>query len=98
MRRIATGAVSIRRGGRRSRRASFGALAGDLLVGNFGDGKINAFDLSTDSFAGPLTGMDDNPIVIDGLWALVPGNGAMAGDSKSIYFTASERERTVSSV
>jgi len=94
VRRIATGAVLDSPWGLAIAPSSFGALAGDLLVGNFGDGKINAFDLSTDSLAGPLTGMDDNPIVIDGLWALIPGNGAMAGDSNSIYFTAGPNEES----
>src|SRR5262249_33740813 len=41
--------------------ASFGALAGDLLVGNFGDGFINAFDIRTDQFVGQLDGLDGNP-------------------------------------
>jgi uncharacterized protein (TIGR03118 family) len=68
--------------------SSFGAFAGDLLVGNFGDGRINAFNLGTDAFAGQLTGLDGNPVDIDGLWALTPGNGGNAGDTMSIYFSA----------
>jgi uncharacterized protein (TIGR03118 family) len=68
--------------------ASFGAIAGDLLVGNFGDGSINIFDLSTDTFIGLLTDGNGNPIVIDGLWALMAGNGTLAGNSNSIYFSA----------
>jgi len=50
--------------------ATFGTFAGDLLVGNFGDGKINAFDKDTGEFLGTLTNADGTPIVIDGLWAL----------------------------
>lgn len=68
--------------------ASFGAIAGDLLVGNFGDGSINIFDLSTDTFIGLLTDGNGNPIVIDGLWALMAGNGTLAGNSNLIYFSA----------
>lgn len=68
--------------------ASFGSIAGDLLVGNFGDGTINIFDLSTDTFVGLLTDGSGNPIVIDGLWALMAGNGTLAGNSSSIYFSA----------
>jgi uncharacterized protein (TIGR03118 family) len=49
---------------------NFGTFAGDLLVGNFGDGKINAFDRNTGNFVGTLTDAGGSPIVIDGLWAL----------------------------
>lgn len=68
--------------------SSFGQFAGDLLVGNFGDGRINAFDLSTDSFAGQLAGPGGNPLQIDGLWGLIPGNDGSAGSSQRIYFSA----------
>jgi uncharacterized protein (TIGR03118 family) len=68
--------------------ASFGPLAGDLLVGNFGDGTISAFNLSTDAFDGKLLGRDGQPLVFGDLWALTPGNGAAAGSTQKIYFTA----------
>lgn len=68
--------------------ASFGNFAGDLLVGNFGDGTINAFDLATNSFVGQLAGSNGNPLVIDGLWGLTPGNGGSAGNANTIYFSA----------
>lgn len=69
--------------------ASFGAYAGDLLVGNFGDGTINVFDLATNSFLAQLLGPDGNPLVIDGLWGLIPGSGAgNGGSSQAIYFSA----------
>jgi uncharacterized protein (TIGR03118 family) len=67
---------------------SFGSLAGDLLVGNFGDGHISAFNLVSDSFIGQLTGLDGNPLIIDGLWGLTPGNGGSGGSPESIYFSA----------
>jgi uncharacterized protein (TIGR03118 family) len=67
---------------------SFGSFAGDLLVGNFGNGMINAFNLATDSFAGTLDAADGTPLTIDGLWALVPGNDGSAGSSQKIYFSA----------
>ena len=53
---------------------SFGKFAGDLLVGNFGDGTINAFDPNDDQFLGRLGG-DGKPIATGDLWALIPGNG-----------------------
>ena len=68
--------------------ASFGEFAGDLLVGNFGDGRINAFDLSNSTFMGQLLGRDGNPLTIDGLWGLTVGNGVGAGSSEKLYFSA----------
>ena len=66
----------------------FGKFAGDLLVGNFGDGTINAFNLQTDKFVGTLDGVDGKPITIGDLWSLTPGNGGMAGSTGEIFFTA----------
>jgi len=68
--------------------ASFGSFAGDLLVGNFGDGRINVFDQNADRFLGQLRGPNGKPITIDGLWSLTPGNGGSAGNPNTIYFTA----------
>ena len=69
--------------------ASFGPLAGDLLVGNFGNGMINAYNPTTGAFVGTLDGTDGGPLVIDGLWGLTVGNGSAAGGSlNSLYFTA----------
>ena len=71
---------------------SFGRFAGDLLVGNFGDGTIDAFNLRNDHFAGKLLGADGKPIVIGDLWALTPGNGGSGGDPNSIFFTAGVKD------
>ena len=68
--------------------ASFGDLAGDLLVGNFGDGTINAFNLKSDHFDGKLLNAAGAPITIGDLWALVPGNGSGNSDPNKIYFSA----------
>jgi uncharacterized protein (TIGR03118 family) len=73
---------------------SFGSFAGDLLVGNFGDGTINAFDLNSNSFVGQLTGTDGNVIHIDGLWGLTVGNGGAAGSIDSIYFSAGPQDES----
>lgn len=67
---------------------SFGALAGKLLVGNFGDGRISAYDLATDTFVGQLDGTDGHPLSIDGLWGLSIGNDGGAGSSQALYFSA----------
>jgi uncharacterized protein (TIGR03118 family) len=65
--------------------ASWGSLAGDLLVGNFGDGRINAYD--GDHFEGQLRGANGKPITIDGLWALLPGT-ANTGGVGTMWFSA----------
>jgi uncharacterized protein (TIGR03118 family) len=67
---------------------SFGPLAGDLLVGNKGSGEISVFNLATDTALGTLNGTNGSPIVIPDLWALTVGNGAGAGSTQQIYFTA----------
>jgi uncharacterized protein (TIGR03118 family) len=68
--------------------ASFGAMAGSLLVGNFGDGRINLYDATSFAFLGQVLGPDGQPLSIDGLWALSPGNDGLAGSSQRLYFTA----------
>jgi uncharacterized protein (TIGR03118 family) len=68
--------------------AGFGTLGGDLLVGNFGDGHINAYNPTTGAFVGSLNDAAGNPIAINGLWGLQFGNGTTAGDSGTLYFTA----------
>jgi len=66
----------------------FGDFSNALLVGNFGDGAINAFDPVSGAFLGALTDTQGSPLVIDGLWGLEFGNGASAGPTNSLYFTA----------
>jgi uncharacterized protein (TIGR03118 family) len=66
----------------------------DLLVGNFGNGRINVYDLSVRhgglraDFEGALGDSAGNPIFIDGLWALAFGSGGANFDASKIYFTA----------
>jgi uncharacterized protein (TIGR03118 family) len=67
---------------------TFGAFGGDILVGNFGDGRINAYDPTTGEFRGEPSRPGGGPIVIDGLWGLrfapaTPGSGP-----NSLFFTA----------
>jgi Ca2+-binding RTX toxin-like protein len=68
--------------------ASFGDFGGDLLVGNFGDGHVNAYDATTGAFAGTLKGFKNKPVTVDGLWGLAFGNGVTAGDTGTLYFAA----------
>jgi uncharacterized protein (TIGR03118 family) len=74
--------------------ASFGAFGGDLLIGNFGDGRINAFDPITGVFQGALQRPDGSPLEIDGLWGLIVGNGGSGGDPNTLYFTAGIDDET----
>lgn len=67
--------------------ASFGEFAGDLLVGNFGDGRIHAFDLRSGEFEGTLRGAQHRPITIDGLWGLIQGDPS-AGGADALWFSA----------
>jgi uncharacterized protein (TIGR03118 family) len=67
---------------------TFGSFGGDILVGNFGDGTISAFDPTSGAFLGTLSNSSGNPIVNSGLWVLdfrAPGSGF---DSNALFFTA----------
>jgi uncharacterized protein (TIGR03118 family) len=63
----------------------FGSFAGDLLVGNFGNGRIHAYNPQNLSFVGTLRDSHHNPISIDGLWALLPGNGVQSGTDQVVF-------------
>jgi uncharacterized protein (TIGR03118 family) len=76
---------------------SFGKFGGDLLVGNFGDGRIHAYAPQEDGsfeLEGTLRKQNHTPIVIDGLWALQFGNGAAAGPTDTMFFTAGPDEES----
>jgi uncharacterized protein (TIGR03118 family) len=67
--------------------ATFGAFPNAILVGNFGDGSINAFD-TKGKFLGQLTDSSNNVLVNPGLWDMVFGGGGPSGDPNTLYFTA----------
>jgi uncharacterized protein (TIGR03118 family) len=69
---------------------SFGRFGGDLLIGNFGDGRINAFRRSSSgwSYDGTLQDGRGKPLVVNGLWGLAFGNGGMAGPADTLFFTS----------
>jgi uncharacterized protein (TIGR03118 family) len=66
--------------------AGFGTYANDILIGNFGSGAINAYDL-TGKYRGPVTDRFGRSIVIPGLWGLYFG-GAAASTPDTLFFTA----------
>ncbi|HLJ33737.1 MAG TPA: TIGR03118 family protein [Ktedonobacteraceae bacterium] len=68
--------------------ANFGQFSNDLLVGNFGNGRIHAFDPSTGAFLGTLDDSSGKPIVNGHLWTLVFGNGGQGGQTNQLFFTA----------
>ena len=68
--------------------ANFGRFSNALLVGNFGDGTINAFDATTGVFLGMLSKPDGSPIAIDGLWGIAFGNGINAQPTNTLFYAA----------
>lgn len=68
--------------------AGFGGFAGALLVGDFGDGRINAFNPETGAWLGTINDANGNPFAAAGLWALAFGNGGNGGEPHTLYFTA----------
>jgi uncharacterized protein (TIGR03118 family) len=67
--------------------AGWGAFGGALLVGNFGDGRINAFEATSGAYLGTLQDAGGTPIAIPGLWGMVFGTGLRA-DVNTLYFAA----------
>ncbi len=78
--------------------AGFGRFGGDLLVGNFGDGQINAFEQGPNGafeHRGELRDANGKSITIDGLWSLQFGLGtANTGPVDTLFFTAGPDEET----
>jgi uncharacterized protein (TIGR03118 family) len=78
--------------------SDFGPFSGDLLVGNFGDGEINAYAAQSDGTyerVGDLRGANHKPILIDGLWALQFGHGAANnGPTNTLFFTAGPNDES----
>jgi uncharacterized protein (TIGR03118 family) len=71
----------------------FGQFAGALLVGNFGDGRIHAYNRFNGRYLGGLRDADGTPIKIEGLWALRFGNG-VTGDHNTLLFSAGPNEES----
>jgi len=72
--------------------ADFGQFSGDLLVGNFGDGHINAYHPATGARAGQPRRANGQPIVIDGLWGLRFGNGNAARTNELLFSAVPDGE------
>lgn len=68
--------------------ADFGTFSNALLVGNFGDGRINAFDPLTGTFLGQLGDPNGQPLEIPGLWGLQFGDDGAGGAHNQLFFAA----------
>ena len=70
--------------------SGFGRFSGDLLVGNFGDGRINAYAWTSSGWEarGHLKTANHLPLAVDGLWGIGFGNGANSGPTTTLYFAA----------
>jgi uncharacterized protein (TIGR03118 family) len=68
--------------------AGFGKFGNRLLVGNFGDGRLHAYDLATGQFVGTIKGADRRPIEIEGLWGIAFGNGFLNQPVNTLFFAA----------
>jgi uncharacterized protein (TIGR03118 family) len=77
--------------------AGFGSLAGDLLIGNFGDGTINVFAPNGNSLAtpkGPITVVNGQTLALPGLWSLVFGDGDSDKPLTTLFYTAGFADQT----
>jgi uncharacterized protein (TIGR03118 family) len=76
--------------------SNFGKFSGDLLVGNFGDGRIHAFRWDGSSWEehGVIKGTNHKPISIDGLWGIGFGNGTGSGPTNTLFFAAGPDDET----
>jgi uncharacterized protein (TIGR03118 family) len=81
--------------------ANFGQFSNDVLIGNFGDSHVNAFDPTTGAFLGQLTDTNGNPLVLNGgfketdtkgLWGIGFGNGADGAGTNSLFFATGINE------
>jgi uncharacterized protein (TIGR03118 family) len=70
--------------------SGFGRFGGDLLVGNFGDGRINAYRRTHEGWThdGVLSGASSKPIVVNGLWGIGFGNGGGSGPRDTLFFAS----------
>jgi uncharacterized protein (TIGR03118 family) len=88
IRRFATGGALNAPWGMALAPASFGRFSNRLLIGNFGDGTINAYDLANGHWVGRLKGPDRRPIRIPGLWGIAFGNGLSNQPIDTLFFAA----------
>lgn len=74
--------------------ANFGPFSNALLVANFGDGRINAYDAATGASLGTVSKPDGTPIAVDGLWGIAFGNGINSQPTNTLFFAAGPADET----
>jgi uncharacterized protein (TIGR03118 family) len=74
--------------------STFGVFGGDILIGNFLNGEINAFDPITGAYLGTLNGGNGQPLANPGLWALDFRTGGAGNSTNALYFTAGIDDET----
>jgi len=74
--------------------ANFGAFSHALIVGNFADGQLHAFDPDSGKYLGEMKDENGKPVAIDGLWGITFGNGGNGGDRNALYFAAGIQDET----
>jgi len=74
--------------------ANFGTFSGALLVGNFGDGRINAFDATTGAMRGTLSAPAGAPLAINGLWGIAFGNGINSQPTNTLFYAGGPANET----
>ena len=88
LRRVATGGRLNAPWGLALAPADFGRFSNALLVGNFGDGRISAYDPRNGEFLGQLRGADGRRLAISGLWGMAFGNGLASQPTGTLFFAA----------
>ena len=88
IRRVASGGALNAPWGLALAPADFGRFSNALLVGNFGDGRISAYDLRDGDFLGQLRGHDGRRLAVPGLWGMAFGNGVLGQPSGTLFFAA----------
>jgi uncharacterized protein (TIGR03118 family) len=74
--------------------ADFGRFSNRLLIGNFGDGRINAYDLASGNFVGELRDTHGHALKVDGLWGLSFGNGVQNQPTSALFVTAGPNDES----
>jgi uncharacterized protein (TIGR03118 family) len=74
--------------------SNFGAFSDALIVGNFGDGQLHAYDQQSGRYLGEFKDANGKPVVIDGLWGITFGNGGNGGDRNALYFASGPDDET----
>src|SRR5439155_4920508 len=88
LRRVASGGKLNAPWGMALAPAGFGKFSNHLLIGNFGDGTINAYDLTKYKFAGQLRSSSGGVLKVDGLWGIAFGNGVHNQSTNTLFFAA----------